>query len=153
MKLLILSAAMLFCCNLSEAQKIKETDVPKNVRAAFANAYPNEKNVVWEKENGFYEANFAKNNQSQAVLLHYDGSIREIETNISQQALPKGVRDVLSKGYPGYAILEANKVQSNGIISYEAEVSKGLSVYELVFDGNGKLLRKIDKKAREEDVE
>lgn len=152
MKMLTLSAAaLLSCCVLAQAQKISENDVPKNVRAAFASAYPYEKNVVWEKENGLYEASFAKNNQAQSVLLHFDGSIEEVETHISQHEFPKAVRDVLSSGYPGYTIVEANKIQSNGNTSYEAEVSKGQATYDLIFDGSGKLLKKVDKRKLHDD--
>jgi Putative beta-lactamase-inhibitor-like, PepSY-like len=151
MKLLTLSAAIFFCCTLARAQKIKETDVPKNVRNAFANAYPYEKNVVWGKEKGLYAATFAKNNQGQSVLLNMDGSIREVDTRLNQYDLPKNVRDILSKGYNGYIVVKANEIQSNGITTYKADVSKGLSMYELTFDANGKLLRKLDKRARLDD--
>ena len=153
MKLLSLSAAMLLCCSLAHAQRIKENEVPNHVRTAFSNAYPYEKNVVWEKEKGLYAASFAKNNQGQSVLLQSDGSIREVDTRINQNDLPRSVRDALTKGYTGYTVVEANKIQSNGSTSYKADISKGQSAYELVFDSAGKLLRKTDKRARHDDDE
>ncbi|RAW00936.1 PepSY-like domain-containing protein [Pseudochryseolinea flava] len=150
MKMLSLSVALLSCCAIAHAQKINEADVPKNVRIAFSKSYPYEKNVVWEKDNGLYEASFGRN-RAQSVVLRYDGSIEEVATNIDQHELPKAVRDVLSKGYTGYTVVEANKIQTNGNTSYEAAVSKGQASYDLIFDSTGKLLKKVDKRAHHND--
>jgi hypothetical protein len=138
MKKLILLSVIGFTTGTSFAQKMKEADVPANVKAAFAKAYPNSKAGSWGKENGNYEAEFDLNKVETSVLIDPKGNITETETEIKVNELPKTVIDYCTKKYPGKKIGEAAKiVDAKGVITYEAEINK----MDVLFDANGKFIK------------
>ncbi len=136
------------------AQKIKESEVPQGVKAAFAKAYPKVKNVKWDKEDGAYEASFDQNKADASVLLSADGTIKEVEIEIEHNQLPAAVKNTLAKEYSDYKVEEAAKIVAGGVTTYEAEVKKGKQTFDFIFDDTGKLLKKVEisqKKQEEKD--
>lgn len=133
------------------AQKIKESEVPQAAKAAFAKAYPSVKDVKWEREDGAFEASFDENKKDKSVLLDATGNIKEVETEIQKSELPKATQETLARDYAGYKIEETAKLLANGVTTYEVEVEKGEKSYELIFDSNGKLLKKTVKEEEEKD--
>lgn len=51
----------------------------------------------------------------------------------------------LTKDFSGYKLDEFEKTKVKDVVTYEMEARKGKVQYELVFDGNGKLLKKEQK--------
>ena len=149
-KLIVMVAMSLVVCQ-SQAQKIKESEVPQIVKTAFTKAYPTAKEVKWGKEDGAYEASFDQNKKDMSVLLDEKGMIKEVETTIAKSELPKAVQNTLAKDYAGYKIEEAATILSNGVVTYEAEVEKGEKSFDLIFDKEGKLLKKIEKAGEAKD--
>lgn len=45
--------------------------------------------------------------------------------------------------YEGYKIEEAARIESGGVFTYEAEVEKEEQTFDLIFDAQGKLLKKV----------
>jgi hypothetical protein len=151
MKTLMIAALLGLTLGQAQAQKIKDNEVPKNVKEAFTKVYPAAKNVKWGKEEGSFEASFDQGKSEMSVVLDNEGDVTEVETEIGKNELPQAVQDVLKKNYAGYKIEEAAKILANGVTTYEAEVEKGKESFELIFDNTGKLLKKTAQKEEGED--
>ena len=120
------------------AQKMKEADVPANVKAAFAKQYPDTKAGSWEKENGNYEAEFDMNKTEMSVLIDPSGNITETETEIKVSELPVAIAGYCAKNYSGKKIAEASKiVDARGVVTYETEISK----MDVLFTADGKFIK------------
>ena len=150
MKKLMMIALLGLMVSQVSAQKIKESEVPKVVKDAFMKAYPAAKDVKWDKEDGSFEASFDHNKKDMSVVLDEAGMVKEIETEIAKSELPKAALEVLKKDYADYKIEETAKIVSKGITTYEAEVEKGEKTFELIFDSNGKLLKKTEEVEKDE---
>jgi hypothetical protein len=57
--------------------------------------------------------------------------------------LQKTITDNISKDYAGYTTKEATKVTSNNNVKYEVVVVKGTTTETLVYDNNGKFVKKL----------
>ncbi len=133
---MLLLAALAFA-SCTNAQKMKEADVPAPVKASFAKEHPNTK-VKWEKEKGYYEAGWEDKNGEGSVLYDASGKALEHEMEIAVKDLPKSISDYIAKNYKGEKISEASKiVDDKGVMTYEAEVKK----IDLIFDANGKFIK------------
>jgi len=118
-------------------QKLKESQVPAEVKAAFQKQYPSI-TASWDKEDANNEANFKQNGKAMSTMIDKNGTIVETETDIPVTDLPKAVQDYMKKNYPGTRIEEAAKiVKANGDINYEAEVHHK----DVIFDVNGKFIK------------
>jgi len=127
------------------AQKVKESEVPQVVKTAFMKAYPNAKGVKWDKEAAGFEASFDQNKNDMSVVLDKMGVVKEVETGIAKDKLPKAVLETLKKDFADHDIEETAMIVANGVTTYEVEVEKGKKSSDLIFDSTGKLLKKIDK--------
>lgn len=141
MKLKYFIAASIFFMTVISAQNI---EAPKEVKNAFSKKYPNISDVKWSKENSeAFEAEFRLNGVKTSVVIDKDGEIEETETAITIQNLPKNVIPFININYAGYKITETAKIiDENGNVYFEAEVSKGKTRKDLLFDDNGKLVKK-----------
>jgi hypothetical protein len=79
------------------------------------------------------------------------GSILETEREIKKSELPSAIHDLLKKDYAAFEIEETAKIESKGEITYEVEVEKGKQAFDLIFDVNGKLLKKLSKEDEEKE--
>jgi len=121
----------------ASGQKLKESQVPAEVKAAFQKQYPSA-TASWDKEDANYEANFKQSGKAMSALIDKNGTIVETETDIPVTDLPKAAQDYMKKNYPGTKIEEAAKiVKANGDINYEAEVHHK----DVIFDANGKFIK------------
>jgi hypothetical protein len=57
--------------------------------------------------------------------------------------LPKAITDNVARNYTGFAIKEAHKVTENNVVSYNVMINKGTTSETLVYDKDGKFLRKM----------
>ncbi|MEO8398358.1 MAG: hypothetical protein ABI550_00945 [Ignavibacteriaceae bacterium] len=152
MKIKYVSLAFVFLAAGLFAQDAK---VPSNVKESFKKLHPKASEVKWDKEGANeFEANFKENNNSVSVVLDSEGKLVETETVMKTSELSKNIHSFISKNYKGYEITEAAKIiDANGNVSYEAEVSKGKVKKDVVFDKDGKLMKKNDKKSEDENNE
>ena len=113
----------------------KSISVPEVVKKSFTQKFPQASHVIWEKENGNYEANWGgKSNEDNTAMYTPSGTFIEIGRAISVNDLPSSATDYLKKTYKNVSISEASKItDAKGKVTYEAEV-KGKDV---VFDENG----------------
>lgn len=131
--------------NCTDADQIKEADVPIAVVTALQNAYPGVSVVDWFLENGSYEATFSFNNAQTSVLLNASGIRTEEETGIQVDKLPVPVTDKLAADYADYTQFNYAKIVnlSSGTVKYEVEMQKGSVKTDFIFDPMGVLLEQI----------
>ena len=68
-------------------------------------------------------------------------------TPVSVIELQKAITDNVVKDYVGFTIKEATKVAESNIVSYEVIVAKGTTQETLLYDKDGKFLKKMALKS------
>jgi hypothetical protein len=68
------------------------------------------------------------------------------QTTIKVADLPKAITDNVAKMYPGYTVQEASTAMENNALAYFVVVSNGSATETLVYDKEGKFLKKLEKK-------
>ena len=133
-KVLVLFVALGFAVSASYAQKVKASQVPAAVKAAFAKKHAGLSKVSWEMEKSDYEAGFSLNGKETSEVYTEKGVLVESEVEIKVSELPDAVKMKLK----GQKVKEAAKItKANGTIVYEAEV-KGK---DLLFDAQGNAVK------------
>lgn len=146
MKQIIVLLLITLTVSFVYAQKKGEVKVPEKVKDAVVKAYPEAKNVKWEKEGDKFEANLNNNNIPTSLVVTSDGKIVETEVTIEKTMLPKGVEELVSKNYKGYKITETAKiVDDKGVTTYEVQITKGKIHKDCLFDKEGKPLEKNEE--------
>jgi hypothetical protein len=64
-------------------------------------------------------------------------------TVVKASDLPKAITDNIATNYAGFTIKEAHKVIDNNVVSYDVMINKGTINETLVYDKDGKFLRKM----------
>lgn len=142
MKTLLLVLAVTAGIGQADAQRIKSNEVPDGVRKELEKKF-NVKDADWDKEGENYEASFKRKGSEISVVLGVNGRILETEHEINKNELPPAVLKALMLDYEGYKIEEAARIESGGVFTYEAEVEKEEQTFDLIFDAQGKLLKKV----------
>jgi hypothetical protein len=154
MKKIFLLAALIIVLQNSQGQQqkisskpSKSPKIPELVTQAFSKQFPTIKKVKWSVEkSGEYEVEFNFSKAETSVLFDEKGTILEVETEISKKELPETIKTSLKTDFAEYKIGEVEKVVTNGVTTYEMEAKKGKDKFDLIFDTNGKFLKKeVDK--------
>ena len=141
---LLLAGCTLMLAALAQAQKLKANQVPAAVTATFKQQFAQVKAVQWEKEGSNYEAGFEQGKTEMSVLISTNGELLETESELAPQQLPAPVRAALVRDYSAYKVTEAAKIVATGTgaTTYEAEVTKAGQKRDVVFDANGREVKK-----------
>jgi hypothetical protein len=67
-------------------------------------------------------------------------------TPVKVADLPKAITDNVAKDYAGFTIKDAAMVMANNLMSYEVVIVKGTTTETLVYDKDGKFVRKMTQK-------
>jgi len=67
-------------------------------------------------------------------------------TTVKTVDLPKAISENLTKDYAGFSVREATRVVSNNIITYEVIINKGNKTETLLYDKDGKFVKKVGSK-------
>ncbi len=136
------------------AQVKDSTGAPVNVVKAFQTAHPQATDVAWDKEGLNYEADYKENGSSYSVVINNTGKILETESEIKTTDLPAGVIKYINDNYSGYTISGAAKiVDVKGNVKYEAEIKKGNSSKDVMFDKDGQPLKQAKEKNENKEEE
>lgn len=150
MKKLVVFAVILFAASLFA----QEAKVPANVKAKFKALYPHAENVKWDVEEGNYEVSFeAEEDVDMSLLFNSKGEILETETEIEKEDLPAAVLKTLKTDFAGWDIEEAAKIVRDGKTTFEAELEKGETKIDAIFNAEGKLIKKVKKEENDEENE
>ncbi|MDO8333669.1 MAG: PepSY-like domain-containing protein [Nitrosomonas sp.] len=152
MKTQFLITAILFTFLIASGQvnaseEVGKHQVPKTVLEAFDKAYPNAKEVEFEKEmiegKAVYEVEYKENGKEYEILYDSDGAILQKEETIDVKSLPEGVVQAIFQAHPKATIEEAKKVMKHDgtVTGYEVEIKTEGKELELELDTYGKILK------------
>jgi hypothetical protein len=68
------------------------------------------------------------------------------QTTVKVADLPRSITESIAKEYPGYTVKEATTKMESNALSYLIVVSNGTATETLVYDKDGKFLKKLAKK-------
>jgi len=68
-----------------------------------------------------------------------------VRANVKVADLLKPITDNVAKDFVGFTIKEATSVTLNGILTYEVVIIKGMELETLVYDKEGKFVKKLAK--------
>ena len=160
MKTTIVFLSALFLCVICFAQdpkkedeekdqkSLKDSEIPAPMKTAFAKAFPKATGVKWSKESAAeFEAEFKVDGKEMASNFDQSGKWIVTETEIKSSELPAAVTASLGKELPGYKIDESEKVETaDKGTYYEVVMKKGKSIMEVEISGDGKVMKKEEKK-------
>jgi hypothetical protein len=66
----------------------------------------------------------------------------QTRTAVKTSDLQSSITNTIAKDYVGSTIKHATKVEANGVATYEVVVAKGTTESTLIFDKDGKFIRK-----------
>ena len=69
------------------------------------------------------------------------------KTPVKAADLPKAITENITKNYAGYMVHDATKVTENNVVTYDVKIMKGTASETLVYDKDGKFLRKMPQAA------
>ncbi len=126
----------------SQAQSIKEANVPEKVKKAFSNYYPEASNIKWNKDKRGFEVNFKLEDMQASLVLNPDGKLLETKTTALLPELPQNLLDYISVNYKDYKIENQEKiVDYEGTIIYKISLSKRKLQKILLFTDDGHLFK------------
>jgi hypothetical protein len=145
MKMIVVLALYMLFTLSTAAQQVIEKQIPPAVESSVSRLHPGISGIVWEKVDGYYQAEFKRKGTEYSVLVTAEGELIESEIEISPKHLPASIKRYIRAKYKGKSTKEASKItDANGTVTYEAEVDGA----DLLFDRVGKLL-----KVKQEDEE
>lgn len=77
------------------------------------------------------------------VLVMTVITVNAQRTPVKVADLKKPITDNIAKDYPGFTIKEATMVMTNNVTNYEVVVTKGTTTETLLYDSNGKFVKKL----------
>ncbi len=152
MKQLVILCTALSLSGMVSAQKLKESEVPAPVQAAFKKNFPTAKGVEWSKENeSEFEAEFKNGSVETAANFDASGKWLITETEIKKSELPAAVQAAVKKDFTGYDIEEVEKAETpDKEMLYEVKLEKGENTITLQLSKDGKVLKKEEGKEADE---
>jgi hypothetical protein len=116
-----------FAFSQQPEKNISRSDLPPAVEKTVAEQSKSAtiRGFSEEKENGqiFYEAEFMVNGHSKDVLLDVNGTVVEVEEQVSIESLPPGVRGGLQAKAGGGKLTKVETLTKKGkLVAYEAKV-------------------------------
>ena len=77
-----------------------------------------------------------------AMSLFATFAFAQTKTEVKPADLSKAITDYITKDYAGYTVQKAFKADAKGVITWEVEIMKGHEMHMLVFDKDGKFIKK-----------
>jgi ribosomal protein S6E (S10) len=71
----------------------------------------------------------------------------QTRTEVKTADLNKAITENVAKDYAGFTIKDAFKSDVNGVVTYEVKIAKGTETEVLVYDKDGKFVKKEARKA------
>ena len=72
---------------------------------------------------------------------------KSTRTSVKVADLQKAITDNIAKDYVGFTVKEATSVSANSAVTYEVVIVKGTSTETLVYDKDGKFVKKLAQTA------
>jgi hypothetical protein len=129
----------------AQEKKLQKSDLPAAVQktADEQSKGATVKGYASEMEHGKlqYEVELMVNNHSKDVTMSPDGSVLEVEEQVSLDALPAAVREGLQKKAGAGKITKVESLTKNNVlVAYEAQVHTGTKRSEVQVGPDGRAL-------------
>lgn len=121
---LVLALQMPLFTACDDDDDVAASDVPTAVMAAFTAKFPNAANVKWEKENGFYKADFYTETNETEAWFTPDGTWWRTETDLRPDQLPEAVSSYVATNYPDRIIEDCDLIETPEATFYLLELEK-----------------------------
>lgn len=117
--------------------------VSADLQATFDSRYPNASRVDWERNGGFYEAEFVGNGYENKAWFTPDGTWVMTEYDLLFNQLPQAVLEAFAaSAYASWRVDDVDMIEKSGMeMIYVIEVESGEREYELTYLEDGTLLR------------
>lgn len=117
--------------------------VSADLQATFDSRYPNASRVEWERNGGFYEAEFVGNGYENKAWFTPDGTWVMTEYDLPFNQLPQAVLEAFAaSAYASWRVDDVDMIEKSGMeMIYVIEVESGEQEYELTYLEDGTLLR------------
>jgi len=143
MKTLKMLSVLFFMAIAANAQDLKTSEVPQELKMQFEKTYANATDVEWEKEMDNYKVEFDIDRQEHEIWYTSSAKQVKLEKKIEISALPKAVSDAIKANYGDYKIDDCEMQEENGTVTYAVELEKWFNELEVVYSENGKLIKEI----------
>ena len=121
----------------TNAQDIKEKDVPQAVTSALTQKYTGITNTEWEREGDNFEAEFDREGTEHTVLLNPSGEILMTKSDVLLNDLPQPIKSALDQKYKGMPVDDTELLEKDGQTFYQLEVEEKGTDRRLVFSSDG----------------
>ena len=142
---LLVASVFLAGTSLAQELSLKKKDVPKAILDAFHKSYPNAtiKGYSKETDSGLvsFEIESVEGKTHRDLSYRADGSVVSIEESLPFSDLPEAIRNALKKDYPKAKVSLCEKVVEHGTTTFELVVLSGKHKKELVFNGDGTIVK------------
>ena len=149
LKILMTVLVIGFAFSAAQAQekKIRRDQLPPAVETTVSRESGGAaiKGFTSEIEHGqkFYEVSLSVNGHNKDILIDKNGSVVEVEEEVSLDSLPAAVQDALKKAAGGGTIENIESLTKNGtLVAYEAHIKRGRKRLEIQVDPNGEKLKR-----------
>ena len=138
---------LLLSFSLVSYSAFSQKNPPENVRKAFTAKYASAQSVKWDhEEKTEWEAEFKIGDKKMSASFDNSAKWIESETAIAEKELPAAVVSTLNKDFQGYKRGPAEIFESPEIKGFELSLRKGEIALEVIFDSNGKIIKKTEVK-------
>jgi hypothetical protein len=145
---------IIFSFSLISASVFCQKNPPENVKREFVKKYTTAQSVKWDnEEKNEWEAEFRM--EGKTMSASYDDSSRwiETETEITEKELPASVVSTLERDFRDFKKGHIEIFESPEVKGYEISLKKGSTFVEIVFDNNGKIIKKNNANSEDEKSE
>lgn len=122
------------------AQEVSRQQVPSVVVNSFKAKFPQATDVDWERSRTHYEVEFEIGRLDHAIWLNQEGEVIRHQQELKIRSLPEQVRAQVRQQFPGYRIIEADKLQTEKITAYKLELITWTNKTEIIVDEQGQVL-------------
>lgn len=121
------------------------------VKKEFTKKYATAQSVKWDsEEKNEWEAEFTMDGRKMSASFDNSGKWMESETAILEKDLPAAVVSTLNKDFQGYKKGPIEIFENPEMKGFELGLKKGETSIEVIFDKNGKVVKKTDLKEEDE---
>lgn len=143
MKILAIILALVLFFSQACTKASTKAEVPKQVKSAFMQKFPNAQNAKWDMENKQeWEVEFKLNGKDYSANFTIDGQWKETEYRINKTEIPEAVKATLKNQFIGFKIEVAEISETVTGKTYEFSMEKGDKEIEIAIAPDGKIIKK-----------
>lgn len=141
MKILILTITAMSAMGgyFFQDHDIPTKDVPKAVINNFEKAFPDARDMEWEKEKDHYEVDFEVEETDFSARYDANGNRIMYKQDIRNQEIPDAVSSALQEDFAKYQVDDVEKVERDGKAYYQIELEGKIFDKKKIFTENGAL--------------